>query len=324
MTRNSGQAAAKMSNAIAVLDRRIQVVAARTEMVAKARRISELSEEPFVVLLGEPGIGKSTVLKTEAEAFDTSVVRVRALLTGIEPPPGDILVLDALDEYRIDGSEADKIYKLSAQIKRLGRACCRLACRSEDWRKGADIELIEEAAGVGTITVAALLPLDLEEAEAVLSALGETDPEAFLRKASNLGAHGFIESPLTLRLLQTAVAQGDAWPETRFDLFDLAARRLSHEHDDRRRSTRPSPDAILDAVARAFLILLVSGARALWRSNAEFPRGLDRSEYLRSSDVGTARELLDFAVDTPLFRGEGEEFEPMHLKLWPNFLGPSR
>jgi hypothetical protein len=98
----------------------------------------------------------------------------------------------------------------------------RLSCRSEDWRKGADIAPIKKTATDSPIVVAQLLPLDHAEAAAVLIALGEENPEAFLAKAVSLGAAGFIESPLSLTLLHKAVAGGGTWPSTRYDLFDSA------------------------------------------------------------------------------------------------------
>jgi hypothetical protein len=50
----------------------------------------------------------------------------------------------------------------------------------------------------------------------------------FLTKAEALGAAGFIESPLSLKLLRKAVPGGDDWPTTRYDLFETAIRRLVH------------------------------------------------------------------------------------------------
>src|SRR6516162_1235069 len=61
---------------------------------------------------------------------------------------------------------------------------------------------------------------------AVLAALGEDAPDAFLTKAEALGAAGFIESPLSLKLLRKALVGGDDWPTTRYDLFETAIRRL--------------------------------------------------------------------------------------------------
>jgi hypothetical protein len=162
--------------------------------------------------------------------------------------------------------------------------------------------------------VAQLLPLDRIEATAVLVALGEDAPDAFLTKAAALGAAGFIESPLSLKLLRKAVVGGDDWPTTRYDLFETAIRRLVHEHNDEHRWTdRSAPDAIIAAAAKACLVLLVSGSLTLWRSNAEPPTEAgDTRAFLTAHDLQFDRKLLQDMLDTTLFRGEGEAFEPMH------------
>jgi hypothetical protein len=192
----------------------------------------------------------------------------------------------------------------------------RLTCRSEDWRKAADIGPISKTAVGQAITVAQLLPLDLEEASAILTALGEVDPQQFLQNANAYGATGFIENPLGLKLLQSAVADGGAWPANRFQLFASATRKLAFERNVVRSViARRGADEILDAAGKAFLLLLVSGARAIWRSNNEPPSAGDARAYVTGHDLKIDRNLLDDMLDTPLFRGEGEAFEPMHRTI---------
>jgi hypothetical protein len=53
--------------------------------------------------------------------------------------------------------------------------------------------------------------------------------------------------------------------------------------------------------------------RALWRSNDEPPVGAgDARAYLTAHDLHLDRNLIEDVLDTPLFRGEGAVFEPMH------------
>ncbi len=85
------------------LDRRVDVVNGSSDQKVSIRRMSDLRPMPFFVLLGEPGIGKSTVLGIEAAQDHVPVLKVRELMTGTKPTPDATLFLDALDEYRIDG-----------------------------------------------------------------------------------------------------------------------------------------------------------------------------------------------------------------------------
>ena len=53
-------------SADADIDRRIKIVDGKENGNRSIERVSDLRAMPFVVLLGEPGIGKSTVLAKEA------------------------------------------------------------------------------------------------------------------------------------------------------------------------------------------------------------------------------------------------------------------
>jgi hypothetical protein len=158
-------------------------------------------------------------LAREAANEGASVISVRELITITEAQPAACLFLDALDEYRTDGGTEDKVHTLANAIAKCDPPRWRLTCRSEDWRKAADIGPISKTTAGRGITVAQLLPLDLDEASAMLTALGEVDPEHFLKNAAAYGATGLIENPLGLKLLQNAVADGGTWPANRFQLL---------------------------------------------------------------------------------------------------------
>lgn len=306
-----------MSSAtIAVIDRRVEVIdGARNDQNA-IRRVSDLRALPFVVLLGEPGIGKSTVLEGEAAREGGPVLKVRELMTGARASLGTTLFLDALDEYRADGQASDKVHGLASAITTVKAARWRLTCRSEDWRKSADMAPIKKIAPGANIVVVQLLPLNHGEAMSILDAVGEADPDAFLAKAVSLGAAGFVETPLSLKLLHKAVAGSKTWPSTRYDLFTSAINRLIFEwNEEHNWNDRRAPEDILSAAGEASLLLLTSGARTIWRSNRQPPSDGDARAYVTAHDLRLDRKLLSDMLDTPLFRGEGEAFEPMHRTI---------
>lgn len=284
-------------------------------------RLSDLRDVPYLVVLGEPGMGKSTVLAAEARREGTKPITVRAVMNGTAAPEGPTLYLDGLDEYRMDGSGPDKTYQLAARIADDNWQRWRLGCRAEDWRASAD-NIVLSAAAQSQLTVVQLLPLDETEQLSVLRTLGEADPAAFLTEAKRQHAEPLLENPLSLRLLRKAVSADGKWPQGRFALYDRATRTLAHEHNDMRQSVRdrtPVP-AILAAAERANLFLLASGARALWRSAGPPPEGSDARAVVDASFVAdNPREVGDM-LDTPLFTGEGHQFEPMHRTI-AEFLG---
>jgi hypothetical protein len=296
----------------AIIDRRVQVTGENGRK--ETTRVSELRSVPYLVLLGEPGMGKSTVLRLEAEHEHARVLKVRQLITGSRRvEQNSTLFIDSFDEYRSDGSARDKACFLAKAIIDAKAERWRLCCRSHDWREQTDVEELEGTTGGVKITVARLLPISRDEGAAILAAFGETDPSGFLRKAEQIGASAFAQNPHSLHLLREAVADGGAWPGTRFELFERAIEKLAHERNrDYELVPRSRPDEIIDAAAVACLLLLVTGAPALWRSNAPPPKPSGDRPLLTAHDLKLDDQLVSDMLDTALFRGEENQFEPMH------------
>lgn len=97
----------------------------------------------------------------------------------------------------------------------------------------------------------------------------------------------------------------------------LRQARARHQPSARVKSGRPSPERLLRTAERACLLLLLTGARSLWRSNAPAEDG---AVFLSAYDLGADEQVLNAALDTTLFRGEGEAFEPLHRTI-AEFLG---
>lgn len=302
------------------LDRRIKVVRGDETQRASLLHVGQLRDLTFVVLLGEPGMGKTTVVEAEAAFEGASVLKVHALVTGAAIELGAPLFLDGLDEYRSDGSSQDKLYALANALTKAKPSKWRLASHSEDWLNDRDIKIIADSLPGQSIIVAQLLPLDTDEAATVLRTLGETDPDAFIAKAQSLGATAFLESPLSLKLLREAVGRDGAWPTHRFDLFQAAINNLLFEYNDvHKYEQRASTRALLEAASTADFLLLASGAPAIWRGHGPPATGGDRPP-LSQDDLAVDGALLKDMLDTPLFLGEGDAFEPMHRTL-AEFLG---
>ena len=302
------------------LDRRVRMVDEGEDGVEK--RVSDLRTEPFVVLLGEPGIGKSRVLEEEAEHAGTSVVTVRDIIGGFVKPTGD-LFLDALDECRSDGGERDKVSTLARYLIDVNADRWRLSCRAEDWREASDLGLLRKAAGARPITVAKLVPLDTEEALTVLANLGAEDPEKFLLQALRMGADSFTTSPLSLRLLHAATASGGDWPASRFELFERAVQQLAEEQDEERSAAtldRPPVHSIIEAAGAACLALLASDVVAIARRTGVQASGETERREIDASLLGFEAPLRRTVLGSALFRGDGRAFEPCH-KVVAEFLG---
>jgi hypothetical protein len=293
----------------ASLDRRVAV---QTNGETVVHPLSHLRDRPYVVLLGEPGAGKSTALRYEAAAEGGEAVTCREVMNGTPLSSSRTAYLDALDEYRSGDGAKDKLLQLANAISTSNIRRWRLTCRAEDWRDTADINAMRRAANNEPITVAHLLPLEEDEAQTILEALGQPDPKKFVQEARVRGADAFLENPLSLKLLQTVVVSDGNWPTTRFELFDKAIWALAHEHDlERETDPRPSADEIIEAACAICFHFLASGARGLWRSNS-LPPGSADTEYVRIHALRLGSPIAEATLDTALFRGEGHAFQPFH------------
>lgn len=240
------------------------------------------------------------------------IATCREVMNGSPIGASGTAYLDALDEYRSGDGGKDKLLRLANQISKCNVRRWRLTCRAEDWRATADINAMRRAANNEPIVVAHLLPLSDEEVQLVLASLGESDPERFVGEARNRGAGAFIENPLSLRLLHSVVVSNGVWPTSRFDLFTKSTSALAYEYDpERETDPRPGAEEILSAAAAMCFYLLASGAKALWRSNA-LPPGSTEHEYVATHALGLEARVLETALDTALFRGEGHAFAPFH------------
>ncbi|PJK31103.1 hypothetical protein CVT23_03325 [Minwuia thermotolerans] len=173
----------------------VAVIAGPDEMVGRSLPFSELSDCPYVVLLGEPGSGKSTVFETAAKAASRSVTIARALRVSggqhVESP----LFVDALDEDRSEGSKKDKIFQLRDKMLSSSLECWRISCRVEDWRGAADLSALQAATTGAPIVVTQLQNLSVREQAKILTSRGALDPEGFIGQARRHGAASFLECP---------------------------------------------------------------------------------------------------------------------------------
>src|SRR5260370_28690526 len=98
------------NSADADIDRRVKVTVGEGNDDRSIERVSDLRAMPFVVLLGEPGIGKSTVFAREAANEGASVISGRELMTGTRSQQQATLFLVALDEDRTGGIAGDRVH----------------------------------------------------------------------------------------------------------------------------------------------------------------------------------------------------------------------
>ncbi len=279
------------------------------------------------VLLGEPGLGKTTAFRTEAEQAGGVFLTARELLRGNpahHPEWRDrTLFVDGLDEMRAGaGDPRTPLDQVVEQLGALGSPPFRLSCRTSSWLQPGDERALSSLTGSGTIRVLALNPLSRTAVSRLVSLRGN-DAEEFMFDAFEHGLEAFLWNPQLLDVLLGAVKSG-GWPGSPRAAFENACRELAKERnpehrDASRQDVQPSRDAVLLAAGQLSALLLLTGKQGWTAADT------DDSDILSLRDVddavdGEDRHALLVALDSGLFAGAASARTPVH-RLVAEFLG---
>ena len=292
-----------------------------------SRPLEALRRAPAYVLLGDPGSGKSTAFRTEAEALGSQakLVSARDFLTlDVDSHPewqGPVLFIDGLDEMRVgSGDRRQALDNIRNRLEILGCPRFRISCREADWLGENDRSKLAVVAQDGRATVARLDPLTDADVERVLNAHPAVDdPHQFMADAKDNRVDGLLNNPLTLDLLAKAVGGGHDWPESRLRTFEMACRQMATEFNEEHvaAGAPPHPEQLLHMAGLLCAHLLISGAAGCSINYNETD-----AEYIHldHSDGGT-RLMEQCVLATRLFSsvGNGRSL-PAHRHI-AEFLG---
>lgn len=255
-----------------------------------------------VVLLGEPGSGKSTALRqlvavTRAKlgGQDAAVVPIDLGTYGDESRVvnevlrGDsvrewrdgtgllFLFLDSLDECRLEVRKIASILAHELSGWPLDRLRLRIACRTADWPVGLGEAI---AQGVPDARTVELLPLRRRDVAEIASDAG-ADAESFLRAVESANLVALAVRPLTLKMLLTAFADAGMLPTRTTELYARGLALLADEQSPGRRAAghvgRLTADQRLSVASRLAALTLFAGAPSIATSAA----GADLGDSLR-------------------------------------------
>jgi len=221
---------------------------------------SQYATYPSVVLLGDPGAGKTHLFK--AAAADCSGGRymtVRQFLNVLPNWSDQTLFIDALDEKRAGRGDDSVVDAMVGKLLAHPPAKLRISCRERDWLGDSDREafapFFEPRGGV---VVLELGVFTAEEQTILLASLGVSSPEAFLREAHTRELTEYLQNPQNLIMLAEVVNDG-RWPETRLELFGLSTRKLLAEHNkERARKDDYGPNELWHAAGAICSLRLIS------------------------------------------------------------------
>jgi hypothetical protein len=175
--------------------------------------LTSLLTRPAVVLLGDPGLGKSVCIRAVAAAAGVMPQTVRSFLArgGGSQQRGPVF-LDALDETMASHrsvtplDEVARLLQSMRLLQSIGWPRFWLSCRPADWAQAGGRALLDECVP-GGLAIAHLLPLTEGEIAAAIETYG-SDPDAVVRSMEEAALLPLLGNPETLRLTLEIFAGG--------------------------------------------------------------------------------------------------------------------
>lgn len=270
-----------------------------------------------VVILGDPGLGKSVLAQAIGRQTGFVYVRAASFVRNAQPehliPNGECLVIDGLDEIA-SATVGGGVDAILSQLSKLGYPRFILSSREVDWRGAADRIKIEDDYGQSAILLH-LLAFDRDDAAFfLLRNFPSVDADGLLTHLADHGLQEIYRNPLTLRLIGEVAASDDALPGSRAQLLDRACQLLVQEenphHQDAAHAHAATEKLLLAAGAYAAAQLLCDLTSLFNGPAGKIPDG--------SVHVGSIGKLphaaaIDAALHTRLFEAEGgQRFHLLH------------
>jgi hypothetical protein len=245
---------------------------------------SDYLETSNIVLLGDPGSGKSHLFQKTAETSGGSFLTARAFLNTPSSCLDTVLFIDALDERRAGRGDNSTIDSMVQKLFECAPKQVRISCRAQDWLGNTDLAAFKPYFDRrGGAVVVALEPLSREEMGAILADRGVRDPAAFLEQAYERELDDFLLNPQNLIMLADVVENGN-WPKTRRELYHAATELLLQEHSPTRSRFGDgvyTADEMRDAAGVIFAARLIADVEGISLRESD-----DRSDFPSYRTIG--------------------------------------
>lgn len=287
-----------------------------------------LSSVRCVVLLGSPGMGKSTVLNDRsallpdhddrlAITFDLGLFTTDAFIYQrvfqdprvLEWQRGARTLVLSLDSFDEGALRIPTLGRLLAEW--LGsvdreRLFLRIACRTADWPASLGTRLAQLFSKPVTVE---LLPFRRSDVARIVEAWS-LDAATFIREVERHGAPALAARPLTLRLLIASFRSEGTISGGGAQAYARGCAALAGESNQARRDSVPSVASqalLLESAEQLAACTLFAGSTAFWTGNAaSTPAGDLALDACFRTDDDRGRRAGELVLHSALFSGAGE------------------
>ena len=224
--------------------------------------LTDFESDPGYVLLGEPGMGKSTEFDIESERVGApKPISARIFMqNGIQQcslPPHVPVFIDGLDEARlIGGSPEDTIQQIISHLTDLGNPKFRISCRPDSWLRKRELQQLSSSLSLANIPVLRLDPLHSSATQQIVG--NQRSIKSVLNhQLDDHWLESFFQNPQLLHLLLEAVPY-DGRYRSPMDIFDKACTQLAKKSTFNTEHTVGSNSLLYHAGLLCTLLLILN------------------------------------------------------------------
>lgn len=266
-----------------------------------------LSKYEIVLVLAEPGAGKSDLLRSLATRTSTAPIRASLFRHREIPAGAHALVIDALDELaKIDQSAIDQVIE---KARATGASRIVMASRSSEWDRQRT-HVLKEAFGIEPAVIR-LQPFTREEQKALFEKhVPAEDFARFSEEVERFELSPLLGNPQFLKVFADAYVRRGRQLVSKRQIFVDAIEKLASESSSSEwQRSRPPIESIIAIAEELFAKTMMAGASGLSVADSgdrDFPYLFS----LSAADKGT----VSLALNTRLFKPTNElsNHEPVH------------